>query len=181
MMEKLMMEKLINIKVPYRKVTLTHYLDPYRDGIRLLPITIEKEKKLTNSYAYTYKASGYVEMMIPFDDTIEYQYLSSMEREAVIDEVKSRNIRHMICKITLDITIPYNRYEELLNNNEVKLAEYCTVVLNGYLTNDNKCVDLRNITTSFSTLLSTCATETFRRLNGRGKAYNIRVITKIEE
>lgn len=181
MMEKLMMEKLINIKVPYRKVTSTHYLDPYRDGIRLLPITIEKEKKLTNSYTYTYKASGYVEMMIPFDDTIEYQYLSSTEREAVIDEVKSRNIRHMICKITLDITIPYNRYEELLNNSEVKLEEYCTVVLNGYLTNDNKYVDLRNITTSFSTLLSTCATETFRRLNGRGKAYSIRVITQIEE
>lgn len=120
-------------------------------------------------------------MMIPFDDTIEYQYLSSMEREAVIDEVKSRNIRHTICKITLDITIPYNRYEELLNNNEVKLAEYCTVVLNGYLTNDNKYIDLRNIATSFSTLLSTCATETFRRLNGRSKAYNIRVITKVEE
>lgn len=176
-----MMDKVLSVKIPYRKVTLKHYLDPYRDGIRLLPITIEKEKKLTNSYAYTYKASGYVEMMIPFDDTIEYQYLSSTEREAVIDEVKSRNIRHMICKITLDITIPYNRYEELLNNSEVKLEEYCTVVLNGYLTNDNKCVDLRNITTSFSTLLSTCTTETFRRLNGRGKAYNIRVITQIEE
>lgn len=176
-----MMEKLINIKVPYRKVTLTHYLDPYRDLTRLYPITIEKEKKLMNSYAYTYKASGYAEMIIPFDDTIEYQYLSSMEREAVINEVKSRNIRHMICKITLDITIPYNRYEELLNNNEVKLAEYCTVVLNGYLTNDNKYVDLRNITTSFSTLLSTCAAETFRRLNGCGTVYNIRVITKVEE
>ena len=175
------MEQILHVKVPYRKVTLKHYLDPYHDLTRLYPITIEKEKKLTNSYAYTYKASGYVEMMIPFDDTIEYQYLSSMEREAVIDEVKSRNIRHMICKMTLDITIPYNRDEELLNNNEVKLAEYCTVVLNGYLTNDNNYVDLRNITTSFSTLLSTCATETFRRLNGYGKAYNIRVITKIEE
>lgn len=176
-----MMEKMMHIKIPYRKVTLKHYLDPYRDGIRLLPITIEKEKKLTNSYAHTYKASGYVEMMIPFNDTIDYQYLSLMEREAVIDEVKSRNIRHMICKITLDITIPYNRYEQLLHNHEVKLEEYCTVVLNGYLTSDNKCVDLRNITTSFSVLLSTCATETFRRLNGCGKVYNIRVITKIEE
>lgn len=176
-----MMEKILHVKVPYRKVTLKHYLDPYRDGIRLLSVTIEKEKKLTNSYARTYKASGYVDMLLPFDDTSEYQYLSSMEREAVIDEVKSRNIRHMICKITLDITLPYNRYEELLNNNEVKLEEYCTVVLNGYLTNDNKYVDLRNITTSFSTLLSTCTTETFRRLNGRGKAYNIRVITQIEE
>lgn len=176
-----MMEKILHVKVPYRKVTLKHYLDPYRDLVRLLPIKITNEKTYTNSYTHTYKASGYVEMMIPFDDTIGYQYLSSMEREAVIDEVKSRNIRHMICKITLDITIPYNRYEELLNNNEVKLAEYCVVVLNGYLTNDNNYVDLRNITTSFSTLLSTCATETFRRLNGYGKAYNIRVITKVEE
>lgn len=176
-----MMDKILSVKVPYRKVTLTHYLDPYRDLVRLLPITITNEKTYTNSYSHAYKASGRVEMMIPFDDTIEYQYLSSMEREAVIDEVKSRNIRHMICNITLDITIPYNRYDELLSTNEVKLEEYCTVVLNGYLTNDNKCVDLRNITTSFSTLLSTCATETFRRLNGRGKAYNIRVITQIEE
>lgn len=175
------MEQILHVKVPYRKVTLKHYLDPYRDLVRLLPIKITNEKTHTNSYTRAYKASGYVEMMIPFDDTIEYQYLSSMEREAVIDEVKSRNIRHMICKITLDITIPYNRYEELLNSNEVKLEEYCVVALNGYLTNDNKYFDLRNITTSFSTLLSTCATETFRRLNGCGKAYNIRVITKIEE
>lgn len=181
-----MMEKMIRIKIPYRKVTLKHYLDPYRDGIRLLPITIEKEKKLTNSYSHTYKASGYVEMMIPFNDTIDYQYLSLLEREAVIDEVKSRNIRHMICKITLDIAIPYNRYEQLLHNHEVKLEEYCTVVLNGYLTSDNKCVDLRNVTTSFSVLLSTCAAETFRRLNSCSTAYtttvyNARVITKIEE
>lgn len=176
-----MMEQILHVKVPYRKVTLTHYLDPYRDLVRLLPITLTNEKTHTSAYFYTYKASGYVEMMIPFDYTIDYQYLSSMERQAVIDEVKSRKIRHMICTITLDISIPYNRYEELLNNSEVKLEEYCTVVLNGYLTNDNKYVDLRNITTSFSTLLSTCATETFRRLNGRGKAYNIRVITQIEE
>lgn len=179
-----MMEQILHVKVPYRKVTLKHYLDPYRDGIRLLPITIEKEKKLTNSYTHTYKASGYVEMMIPFDDTIEYQYLSSMERQAVIDEVKSRKIRHMICTIALDISIPYNRYEELVNNDEVhevQLEEYCTVVLDGYLTSDNKYVDLRNITTSFSTLLSTCAAETFRRLNGCGTVYNIRVITKVEE
>ena len=175
------MEQILHVKVPYRKVTLKHYLDPYRDGIRLLPVTIEKEKKLTNSYARTYKASGYVEIMIPFDDTIEYQYLSSMEREAVIDEVKSRNIRYMVCTITLNISIPYNQYEDLLKNDKTTLEEYCVVTLNGYLTNDNKYVDLRNITTSFSTLLSTCATETFRRLNGRGKAYNIRVITKIEE
>ena len=180
------MEQILHVKVPYRKVTLKHYLDPYRDGIRLLPIKITNEKTYTNSYTRTYKASGYVEMMIPFDDTIEYQYLSSIEREAVIDEVKSRNIRHMICKITLDITIPYNRYEKLLNSNEVKLEEYCTVVLNGYLTNDNKCVDLRNITTSFSVLLSTCAAETFRRLNSCSTAYtttvyNARVITKIKE
>lgn len=176
-----MMEKLINIKVPYRKVTLRHYLDPYRDLVRLLPITITNEKTYTNSYSHRYKASGRVEMMIPFDDTIEYQYLSSMEREAVIDEVKSRNIRHMVCTITLDISIPYNQYEDLLKNDKTTLEEYCVVTLNGYLTNDNKYVDLRNITTSFSTLLSTCATETFRRLNGCGKAYNIRVITQIEE
>ena len=178
------MEQILHVKVPYRKVTLKHYLDPYRDGIRLLPITLEKEKKLTNSYARTYKASGYVDMLLPFDDTIEYQYLSSTEREAVIDEVKSRKIRHMICTITLDISIPYNRYEELVNNDEVhevQLEEYCTVVLDGYLTSDNKYVDLRNITTSFSTLLLTCAAETFRRLNGCGTVYNIRVITKIEE
>lgn len=178
------MEKIISVKVPYRKVTLTHYLDPYHDSVRLYPITLTNEKTHTSAYFYTYKASGYVEMMIPFDHTIDYQYLSSMEREAVIDEVKSRKIRHMICTITLDITIPYNHYEELVNDNEVnevQLAEYCTVVLNGYLTNDNNYVDLRNITTSFSTLLSTCATETFRRLNGYGKAYNIRVITKLEE
>lgn len=178
------MEQILHVKVPYRKVALTHYLDPYRDLVRLLPITITNEKTYTNSYTHTYKASGYVEMMIPFDETIHYTYLSSMERQAVIDEVKSRKIRHMVCTITLDISIPYNRYEELVNNDEVhevQLEEYCTVVLDGYLTSDNKYVDLRNITTSFSTLLSTCATETFRRLNGRGKAYNIRVITKIEE
>lgn len=48
-----MMEQILHVKVPYRKVTLKHYLDPYRDGIRLLPITIEKEKKLTNSYTHT--------------------------------------------------------------------------------------------------------------------------------
>lgn len=178
------MEKIISVKVPYRKVTLKHYLDPYRDLVRLLPITLTNEETHTSAYFYAYKASGYVEMMIPFDDTVDYQYLSSMEREAMIDEVKSRKIRHMICTITLDITMPYNRYEELVNNDEVhevQLEEYCTVVLDGYLTSDNKCVDLRNITTSFSTLLSTCATETFRRLNGSGKAYNIRVLTKIEE
>lgn len=179
-----MMEKILHVTVPYRKVTLKHYLDPYRDLVRLLPITLTNEKTHASAYFYTYKASGYVEMMIPFDYTIDYQYLSSMERQAVIDEVKSRKIRHMLCTITLDISIPYNRYEELVNNDEVhevQLEEYCTVVLDGYLTSDNKYVDLRNITTSFSTLLSTCAAETFRRLNGCGTVYNIRVITKVEE
>ena len=87
----------------------------------------------------------------------------------------------MVCTITLDISIPYNQYEDLLKNDKTTLEEYCVVTLNGYLTNDNKYVDLRNITTSFSTLLSTCATETFRRLNGCGTVYNIRVITKVED
>lgn len=179
-----MMEKILSVKVPYRKVTLTHYLDPYRDLVRLLPITITNEKTYTSAYFYTYKASGHVEMMIPFDETIQYTYLSSMEQEAVIDEVKSRNVRHLVCTITLDITIPYNRYEELVNNDEVHEVhseEYCTVVLDGYLTSDNKHVDLRYVDTSFSAYLSVCASEIFRRLNGHGEVYNIRVLTKVED
>ena len=175
------MEKIMSVKVPYRKVTLTHYLDPYRDLVRLLPITITNEKTYTNSYSHTYKASGYVEMMIPFDDTIEYQFLSSMERQAVLDEVKSRNLRHMLCTITLDISIPYSQYEELLKTNNFTLEEYCTVTLNGYLTSDNKHVSLKYVDTSFSAYLSVCATETFRRLNGHGTVYNIRVLTKVED
>lgn len=178
------MEKLMHLTIPYRKVTLTHYLDPYRDLVRLFPITITHEKTHTNSYFYSYKASGHVDMMIPFDEAIQYTYLSSMEREAVVDEVKSRSIRHLDCTITLDITIPYNHYEELVNNDEVKevqLEEYCTVTLNGYLTSDNKYVDLRHVDTSFSMYLSVCAAETFRRLNGCGTVYNIRVLTKVED
>lgn len=179
-----MMEKILSVKVPYRKVILKHYLDPYRDLVRLLPITLTNENVHTSAYFYTYKASGYVEMMIPFDYTIDYQYLSSMERQVVIDEVKSRNIRHMVCTIMLDITIPYNRYEELVNNdevNEVQSEEYCTVTLDGYLTSDNKYVDVRYVDTSFSAYLSVCASEIFRRLNGCGTVYNIRVLTKVDD
>ena len=44
--ENSIMEQILHVKVPYRKVTLKHYLDPYRDLVRLLPITIEKEKNL---------------------------------------------------------------------------------------------------------------------------------------
>ena len=46
------MEQILHVKVPYRKVTLKHYLDPYQDLVRLLPIKITNEKTYTNSYTH---------------------------------------------------------------------------------------------------------------------------------
>ena len=175
------MDKVLSVKAPYRKVTLKHYLDPYRDGIRLLPITIEKEKKLTNSYARTYKASGYVDMLLPFDDSVNYSFTAMVDRDDVVDEAKRRKIRHMLCKINLDITISYNDYDVLLRDHELRLYEYCFTTLEGYLTNDNVYVDLRNIETVFSTGLLIHATETFRQLGSKSSVYSTRIITKIEE
>lgn len=176
-----MMDKILSVKVPYRKVTLKHYLDPYRDGMRLLPITIEKEKKLTNSYLQTYKASGYADMLLPFDDNVNYSFTAAVDRDDVVDEAKRRKIRHMICKINLDITISYNDYDALLRDHELSLYEYCFITLEGYLTNNNIYVDLRNIETVFSTELSIHATETFRQLGSKSSVYSTRIITKIEE
>lgn len=175
------MEQILHVKVPYRKVTLKHYLDPYRDGIRLLPITLEKEKKLTNSYARTYKASGYVDMLLPFDDSVNYSFTAAVGRDGVVDEAKRRKIRHMICKINLDITLSYNDYDLLLKDNAISLYEYCSATLEGYLTNDNVYVDLRNIETVFSTALAIYATETFRQLGSKSSVYSTRIIAKIEE
>lgn len=175
------MDKILSVKVPYRKVTLKHYLDPYRDSIRLFPITIEKEKKLTNSYARTYKASGYAEMLLSFDDSVTYSFIAAIDRSEIIEEAKRRNIRGMICKIALDITISYNDYDALLRDHELSLYEYCFITLEGYLTNDNVYVDLRNIETVFSTELSIHATETFRQLGSKSSVYSTRIITKIEE
>ena len=175
------MDKILSVKVPYRKVTLKHYLDPYRDSIRLFPITIEKEKKLTNSYARTYKASGYVEMLLSFDDSVTYSFIAAIDHSEIIEEAKRRNIRSMICKIALDITISYNDYDALLRDHELSLYEYCFITLEGYLTNDNIYVDLRNIETVFSTGLSIHATETFRQLGSKSSVYSARIITKIEE
>lgn len=175
------MDKVLSVKVPYRKVTLKHYLDPYRDGIRLFPITITKEKTLTNSYFQTYKASGYVEMIIPFDDSVNYSFTAAVDRDDVVDEAKRRKIRHMLCKINLDITISYNDYDVLLRDHELRLYEYCSATLEGYLTNDHIYVDLRNIETVFSTALAIYATETFRQLGSKSSVYSTRIITKIKE
>ena len=175
------MKQILHVKVPYRKVTLKHYLDPYRDGIRLLPITIEKEKKLTNSYARTYKASGYVDMLLPFDDNVNYSFTAAVDRDDVADEAKRRKIRHTICKINLDITLSCNSYDLLLKDNTISLYEHCSVTLEGYLTNDNVCVDLRNIETVFSTALAIYATETFRQLGSKSSTYSTRIITRVKD
>ena len=175
------MEQILHVTVPYRKVTLKHYLDPYRNGIRLLPITIEKEKKLTNSYARTYKASGYVDMLLPFDDNVNYSFTAAVDRDDVVDEAKRRKIRHMICKINLDITLSCNDYDLLLKDNAISLYEHCSATLEGYLTSDNAYVDLRNIETVFASGLSIYATETFRQLGSKSSVYSTRIITKVEE
>lgn len=176
-----MMDKVLSVKVPYRKVTLKHYLDPYRDGIRLFPITIEKEKTLTNSYFQTYKASGYVEMLLSFDDSVTYSFIAAIDRSDIIEEAKRRKIRSMICKIALDITISYNDYDVLLRDHELRLYEYCFTTLEGYLTNDNVHVDLRNIETVFSTGLLIHATETFRQLGSKSSVYSTRIITRVKD
>lgn len=175
------MEQTLHVTVPYRKVTIKHYLDPYRDGIRLLPITIEKEKKLTNSYLQTYKASGYVDMLLPFDDSVTYSFIAAIDRSEIIEEAKHRNICSMICKINLDITISYNDYDALLRDHELSLYEYCFITLEGYLTSDNVYVDLRNIETVFSTGLSIHATETFRQLGSKSSMYSTRIITRVKD
>ena len=175
------MEQILHVKVPYRKVTLKHYLDPYRDLTRLYPITIEKEKKLTNSYARTYKASGYADMLLSFDDSVNYSFTAAVGRDDVVDEAKRRKIRHMLCKINLDITLSCNDYDLLLKDNAISLYEHCSVALEGYLANDNVYVDLRNTETVFSTALAIYATETFRQLGSKSSIYSTRIITKIEE
>lgn len=175
------MEQILHVKVPYRKVTLKHYLDPYRDGIRLLPITIEEEKRFANPYSQQYKASGHVEMMLPFDDTVNYSFVATINRDDVAEEAKRRKIRHMICKITLDLRISDNDYESLLRDGALVTHDHCFVTLEGYLTSDNVCVDLRNIETVFSTALAIYATETFRQLGSKSSVYSTRIITKIEE
>lgn len=176
-----MMEQLINIKIPYRKVTLKHYLDPYRNGLRLLPITIEEEKRFANPYSQRYKANGYVEMLLPFDDTINYSCVAAVNRDDVAEEAKRRKIRHMICKITLDLRISDNDYDSLLRDGALITHDHCFVTLEGYLTSDNTYVDLRNIETVFSSGLSIYATETFRQLGSKSSVYSTRIITKIEE
>lgn len=176
-----MMDKVLSVKIPYRKVTLKHYLDPYRDRIRLLPITIKKEKKLTNSYSQKYKASGYVEMLLPFDNSVTYSFIAAIDRDEIIEEATSRKIRSILCKIALDITIPYNDYETLLKDRTLSAYEYCSTTLEGYTTVDNVFVDLRNIETVFSTGLLIHATETFRQLSSKPSVYNARVITRIED
>lgn len=175
------MDKILSVKVPYRKVTLKHYLDPYRDSIRLFPITIEKEKKLTNSYARTYKASGYVDMLLSFNDSVNYSFTAAVDRDDTSDEAKRRKIRHMLCKINLDITLSYNDYDLLLKDNAISVYEHCSVTLEGYLTNDNVYVDLRNIDTVFSTALAIHATETFRQLGSKSSVYSTRIITRVKD
>lgn len=175
------MEQLINIKIPYRKVTLKHYLDPYRDGLRLLPITIEEEKRFANPYSQRYKASGYVEMLLPFDDTVNYSFVAAINRDEVAEEAKRRKIRHMICKIALDLRISDNEYDSLLRDGVLVTHDHCFVTLEGYLADDNTYVDLRNIETVFLSGLSIYATETFRQLGSKSSVYSTRIITKIEE
>ena len=175
------MEKILSVKVPYRKVTLKHYLDPYRDGIRLLPITVEEEKRFANPYSQRYKANGYVEMLLPFDDTINYSFAAAINRDDVAEEATRRKFRHMICKITLDLRISDNDYDSLLRDGTLSTYDHCFVILEGYLTSDNTYVDLRNIETVFSSGLSIYATETFRQLSSKSSVYNTRIITKVEE
>ena len=142
-------------------------------------------KDMIECKEYMYRGSKHTLVDMPLTLFLKLRYTRTLERidDRHLDgELKTRDVRRIELIVKYDLQFDLNdALSEFgarcwLSNIRVEVDK-----LNGYLTNDNKCVDLRNITTSFSTLLSTCATETFRRLNGRGKAYNIRVITKIEE
>ena len=142
-------------------------------------------KDMIECKEYMYRGSKHTLVDMPLTLFLKLPYTRTLERidDRHLDgELKTRDVRRIELIVKYDLQFDLNdALSEFgarcwLSNIRVEVDK-----LNGYLTNDNKCVDLRNITTSFSTLLSTCATETFRRLNGRGKAYNIRVITKIEE
>lgn len=175
------MDKVLSVKVPYRKVTLKHYLDPYKDGVRLFPITVMDERTYANSYSQRYKASGYVEMMLPFDDTTNYSFVAAINRDDIAEEAKRRKIRHMICKITLDLRISFNDYIMLLKDNIISLYEHCFITLEGYLADDNIYVDLKDVDTIFSAELSIYATETFRQLGSESSVYSTRIITRVTD
>ena len=80
-------------------------------------------------------------MMLPFDDTVNYSFVAAINRDDVAEEATHRKIRHMICKITLDLRISDNDYESLLRDGALVTHDHCFVTLEGYLTSDNVYVD----------------------------------------